>query len=69
MENLPVPLELTELSVCSCKLDCSTKTCKCNKNGLICTDMCKCLNCKNNNNKSDIVDPQDIELDDFYDFI
>ena len=68
-ENLPAPLELIELSVCSCKSDCSTKRCKCNKNGLICTDMCKCLNCKNNDDESGIVAPQDIELDDFDDFI
>ena len=31
--------------------------------------MCKCLNCKNNNDESDIVAPQDIELDDFDDVI
>ena len=67
-ENLPAPLELIELSVCSCKSDCSTKRCKCNKNGLICTDMCRYLNCKNND-ESDIVAPQDIEIDDFDDFI
>ena len=53
----------------SCKSDCSTKRCKCNKNGLICTDMCKCLNCKNNNDENDIIATQDIELDDFDYFI
>ena len=68
-ENLSAPLELIELSVCSCKSASSTKRCKCNKNGLTCSDMCKCLNCKNNKDESDIVAPQDIEHQDVDEFI
>ena len=46
-DNLPAPLALIELSVCSCKSDCATNRCKCHKNDFICTDMCKCTQCKN----------------------
>jgi hypothetical protein len=46
--NLPTLTALIELSVCGCKGDCSTKRCKCSKNELVCTDMCKCNGCTNN---------------------
>ncbi len=49
-DNLPAPIALIELSVCSCKTGCTTKRCKCLKHKLICTDMCKCQNCENDNN-------------------
>lgn len=47
-DNLPAPIALNELSVCSCEGGCTTKRCKCLKNNLVCTDMCKCEGCKNN---------------------
>ena len=38
-DELPTPLALIELSVCSCKTNCCSN--RCHKNTLICTDMCK----------------------------
>lgn len=48
-DELPAPLALIELSVCSCTTKCSTNRCKCKKNNLQCTDMCKCVDCENDN--------------------
>ena len=68
-DNLPAPLALIELSVCSCKGDCSTRRCKCFKNALVCTDMCKCQECKNNDTFEDvdqeIFEYNDSDVDDF----
>ena len=55
-DNLPAPVALIDLSMCGCKTDCTNNRCKCHKNGLPCTDMCKCVKCKNDgseNNDSD----------------
>ena len=41
-DNLLATLALIELSICNCKGDCSTRRCKCFKNSLLWTDMCKC---------------------------
>ena len=46
-DELPAPLALIELSVCGCKTKCTTRRCKCFKNKLPCTDMCKCVDCEN----------------------
>ena len=48
-DELPAPLALTELSVCSCKTKCATNKCKCRKNVLQSTDICKSGDCKNGN--------------------
>ena len=58
-DNLPAPLGLIELSVCGCNGDCSTKRCKCYKNKFVCTDMCKCTSCSND----DVYESSDQELD------
>ena len=47
--ELPAPLAFIELSICSCKTKCATNRCKCRKNALQCTDMCKCVDCENDN--------------------
>ena len=52
-DNLPAPLALLEMSSCNCKSGCSSKRCKCRKNGFTCTDMCKCVSCKNNDEDED----------------
>jgi len=62
-DNLPAPLALIELSVCSCKSDCTTNRCKCHKNDFICTDMCKCYKCNNTDDSEEIMQ-EDIELSD-----
>lgn len=46
-DSLPAPLALVELSACGCKTECSNGRCLCYKNNLVCTDMCKCSDCKN----------------------
>ena len=46
-DNLPAPSALIEMVSCSCKSNCLTNRCQCRKNGFICTDMCKCVNCEN----------------------
>ena len=46
-DNLPAPIAMIELSMCSCKTNCNTMRCKCRKNYLLCTDMCKCIHCEN----------------------
>ena len=45
-DELPAPLALIELCVCSCKTKCATR-CKCRENALQCMDMCKCVECEN----------------------
>ena len=59
---LPTPMALIELSVCGCKSNCKTNRCKCKKNHLTCTDMCKCINCDNSGTQEN--DDSDIEIDD-----
>ena len=64
-DSLPAPLALIELSSCSCKSSCTSNKCKCRKNGFICTDLCKCLECRNNDSEDeDIADDNDIHLND-----
>lgn len=38
----PAPLALLELVTCGCKTECGTRRCTCLKNGLPCTDACRC---------------------------
>ena len=52
-DELPVPTELMELSVCGCKTS-RTMRCKCIKNHLMCTDLCKCVSCKNDGTLFDV---------------
>ena len=58
---LPAPMALIELSVCSCILNCKTNRCKCRKNNLTCTDMCKCTKYDNSHTLEN--DYSDIEID------
>lgn len=64
-DNLPAPMALIELSSCSCKSSCSNNRCKCRKNGFTCTDMCKCLECRNNDDEENEAD-EDIDISDDY---
>ena len=68
-DNLPAPLGLIELSVCACKGDSSNNRCKCYKNKFVCTDMCKCSHCSNDdvhgtNNEEFDTDSDISDLDD-----
>ena len=44
---LPAPESIIHLSVCGCTTKCITLRCKCRKNNLKCSDMCKCNECLN----------------------
>ena len=49
--NLPSPLALVELSVWNFITLCNNNNCKCYKNNLACTDMCKCIGRQNEGGK------------------
>ena len=46
-DDPPAPLSLVELSVCNNTTLWNNNCCKCFKNNLPCTDMCKCICCQN----------------------
>ena len=49
---------------CSCKKNCTTRSCSCNTHGLSCSDLCKCKNCENRKgNDSDIGDSRGTDSD------
>ena len=43
----PAPESIIHLTMCGCNAGCKTKRCKCKKNGLKCSEMCKCQDCEN----------------------
>ena len=60
----PAPESLLKLVNCKCRKGCENNRCSCVKAGLNCSQLCKCLGCKNNNGDniecdSDTYDPQD----------
>ena len=44
---LPAPESIIHLTMCGCKAGCKAQRCKCKKNGLKCSEMCKCQSCEN----------------------
>ena len=46
-ELSPAPESIVELSMCGCNTGCSSLRCKCKKNNLVCTEMCICMDCEN----------------------
>ncbi|CAG5100866.1 Protein of unknown function [Cotesia congregata] len=65
----PVPEELLNLIVCSCKKGCKSKTCSCRKSGLMCSDLCKECNDSCVNKPQILQDWQLTGYDDTYDEI
>lgn len=49
----PAPEAVIEMSLCRCKKSCDSKRCTCVKSGLVCTEMCFCVNCENQNEEND----------------
>eukprot|EP00795_Rhopilema_esculentum_P008785 gene8785-14815_t len=46
--ELPAPQSVLELIKCGCKGRCKGReNCSCLKNGLSCTELCKCADCEN----------------------
>ncbi len=54
MDGLPSPQAVLELLSCNCTRTCKGSNCPCVRNGLKCSDMCRLINCDN----------QDIDIDD-----
>ena len=46
-DELLASISLTEMSMYSCKTKCGTNRCKFRKNASRCRDMCKCVDCEN----------------------
>ena len=53
LNQLPAARQLMEFVSCGCKKGCKTARCSCRKNGLMCTDICNCLDCSNCSNDPD----------------
>lgn len=51
----PAPEQLIEVSSCTCKTGCNTMRCKCKKNNMVCTEMCLCVECQNDDEEEDEV--------------
>ena len=62
---LSVTLELMKLSVCGCKTSCKTMRCKCVKNQLMCTDLCKCVTCNYDGRESSVTVHDDSSADQY----
>ena len=58
--NLPAPESIIELSSCACKGGCDSGRCRCRKNSLLCSKMCSCDNCQNNE-EDDYDSPEETE--------
>ena len=52
MELPAAPDSVLDFVHCSCRSDCSTKRCSCNKAGVNCTDFCKCNGCSNHGDRN-----------------
>ena len=64
-DELPAPVGLIELSMCSCKGVCDTNRCSCFKNKLTCTEMCQCTSeCENDHGEEIDDDSTDIGSED-----
>ena len=59
----PAPDVIVEMSLCRCKTPCNTMRCVCKKVGLICTEMCFCENCENDDSTDQTVHSGDSETD------
>lgn len=64
--DLLVPTGLIELTRCGCKTKCDTNRCSCHKHNIICTDLCSCNQCENNEGKVE-TDLQDQLSEEFID--
>ena len=61
--NLPAPKAIMELVKCGCKKNCAKNNCSCQKNNLVCTPLCKYIDCENCNDycMQDETDDQELE--------
>ena len=61
--SLPAPKVIMELVKCGCKKSCAKSSCSCQKNNLVCTPLCKCIDCENSSDYfvQDEIDDPDLE--------
>ena len=59
----PAPTSVIELSMCQCKTGCSNLRCRCKKYGLICTEMCLCQECENEEENDATIDTDDDDME------
>ena len=64
MNGSPAPEAVLNLLPCECSCNCMDESCPCVQNGLSCTDMCKCKDCKNSHPEANVEeDGSDSDLD------
>ena len=79
LNEKPAPDAILEFVTCGCKkTNCSNNQCSCRAVDLPCTDLCRCVDCKNENREldldesdedesdSEIDDDEEIEFDNFF---
>ena len=58
-DQLPAPKFSIEMNSCNCKkTNCLGNRCSCAKNGLRCTDLCKCISCENEDMRFTAIDDE-----------
>ena len=63
--NPPAPDSIMELTSCGCKTGCQTDRCRCRKNELLYTEICRCKDCENTDIEFDKPDyVADLDSDD-----
>ena len=58
-DQLPAPEYSIELNSCNCKkTKCTKGKCGCSRNGLKCTDLCKCIDCENVETRFEVLEDE-----------
>ena len=60
-DKLPAPVSVIEMSVCTCNTGFANQRCKFRKNKLVCTEMCQCSDCENEDNHFDAEWESDVD--------
>ena len=64
MDQLLIPPPLSEITCCKCKKGrCGNWRCKCVNVGLLCSDVCNCVDCESHDRESDDEDTSDSEIE------
>lgn len=59
-DQLPAPKFSIEMNSCNCKkTQCVGNRCSCSRNGLRCTELCKCVGCENEDLRFDTIDEEE----------
>ena len=64
MDQPFIPPSLSEITSCKCKKGrCGNRRCKCVNVGLLCFDLCNCIDCENHDRETDDEDTSDGDSD------